>query len=81
MLHSTEANLMTKRSRGMNRGSTTLFPYMALVAAFAFGLAGVAAPHHGVAQGCLAACILLAALSLITHLRFTSLSGYDRRRR
>ena len=84
MLHSYAGESMTKRARGMNRGSMMLSPYLTLVAAFAFGIAGVAAPNHGLALAFLGACILLAALSLAMSLRFTthpSLEKFERRRR
>jgi len=65
----------------MPRGSAPLSPYLALMAALCFGVAGVAAPYRGMAEGLLGACVLLAAISLIMNLRWTANSPWDRRRR
>jgi hypothetical protein len=65
----------------MNRGSAPLSPYLALMAALCFGIAGVAAPQRGMAQGLLGAFVLLAAISLVMNLRWTVHSPWERRRR
>ena len=62
----------------MNRGSMNLVPSLTLVAAFAFGIAGMAASQRAMSEGFLGACILLAAISLVVHLRASSGPSFER---
>jgi hypothetical protein len=65
----------------MHRNTSPFAPYLALMAAVCFGVAGVAAPRPAVAQALLVACVLLAAISLVMNLGFHGSSPWDRRRR
>lgn len=65
----------------MQRNTSPFAPYLALMAAVCFGIAGVASPQPAVAQALLVACVLLAAISLGMNLGFSGGSPWDRRRR
>lgn len=65
----------------MQRSSSPLSPYLALMAALCFGVEGIAPPHRGLPEALLGACVLLASLSLVMNLRITTSAPWDRQRR
>jgi len=65
----------------MHRNISALSPYLALTAAACFAIAIVASARPILAQALLVACVLLAAVSLVTNLAFNGNNPFDRRRR